>query len=118
MPDIAEARLCITCGAAAPTFDRLVSNWAPGFTGAGGVGAAGSAVAVALNIRAETAPAAAIVADTSSFRVRIMILQFVVGEGLHPKLVSYWWYSSDTCGIYATVTGATAYGDRSLESIQ
>ncbi|MCV7301519.1 mannosyltransferase [Mycobacterium barrassiae] len=31
---------------------------------------------------------------------------------LRPKLRSYWCYSSDTCGVYATVTDATVNGDR------
>ncbi|MCV7154092.1 mannosyltransferase [Mycobacterium pyrenivorans] len=37
--------------------------------------------------------------------------------GLNPKLACYWSYSSDTCGIYATVTDTSADGDRSLESM-
>ena len=31
-------------------------------------------------------------------------------------LVCYWSYSSDTCGIYSTVTDRTAYGYQSLQS--
>ena len=58
--------------------------------------------------RRETAPAAAIMVETSSFPVRCMVLPIVGGERLRPKLASYWSYSSDTCGIYATVTEATA----------
>jgi hypothetical protein len=38
------------------------------------------------------------------------------GEGLRLKLSSYWWDSSDTCGVYATVTDANAYGDPPLKS--
>ena len=43
--------------------------------------------------------------------------QSLDGEGLKPKLASYWCDSSDTCGVYATVTEAKAFGDRSLESV-
>ena len=75
VPDMAVARLCINCGAAAPTVDSWLSSWAPGFTG--GAGGTGSAEAVPLSARAETAPAAAIMVETSSFRVRYMVLPIV-----------------------------------------
>ena len=47
VPDMADARLCISCGAAACTVDSWVSSSAPGFTG--GAGGAGSADAVPLS---------------------------------------------------------------------
>jgi len=67
----------MSCGAALPMLDSWVSSWAPGF-GAGGTGATGSADAVVLSISAvETAPAAAIMVETNSFRVRYMVLPIV-----------------------------------------
>ena len=69
---MAVAMVCISCGAAEPTVDSWLSSWAPGFTG--GAGGAGLAEAVPLSARAETAPAAAIMVETSSFRVRYMVI--------------------------------------------
>jgi hypothetical protein len=77
LPDMADARVDINCGAAAPTVDSWVSSAAPGFGGIGGAGAAGSAAAVALSDSAVTAPAAAIMVDTNNFRVRYMVLPIV-----------------------------------------
>ena len=74
VPDMAFARVCINIGAAEPTVPSWVSSWEPGSTGAGGTG---SAAAVALSDSAETAPAAAIMDETNSFRVRFMVLPIV-----------------------------------------
>src|SRR6478735_323499 len=74
VPDIADARVCISCGAAEPMDPSEVNSWVPGLTGAG---ATGSAAAVPLSASAEAAPAAAIMVETSSFRVRFMVLPIV-----------------------------------------
>ena len=72
VPDMADARLWISIGAAEPTVDSWLRSWLPGFTG--GTGATGSAEAVPLSASAETAPAAAIMVETNSFPVRFMVL--------------------------------------------
>jgi hypothetical protein len=71
---MAVARVCISIGAAEPMVPSELSSWVPGFTGGAGTG---SADAVALSASAEAAPAAAIIVETSSFRVRYMVLPIV-----------------------------------------
>ena len=78
---------------------------------------AGWAAAVPLSATAAvTAPAAAIIVVANSFPVMCMVLPFRLSARLGPKLRSYWCYSSDTCGIYSTVTDAKGIRDRSIES--
>src|SRR6478735_3989703 len=91
-------------------------NGRPGRPGAG-AGAAGWAAAVPLNASAAvTAPAAAIIVVANSFLVLCMVLPIRLLARLRPNVRSYWCYSSDTCGGYATVTDSKGLCDRSIES--
>ena len=102
----------MSCVAAAGLAASCWMNGRPGTPGVG-AGAAGWAAAVALS-----ASAAADGSRGGDHGGREEFSGAVHGSpnrlsaGLRPKLRSYWCDSSDTCGVYATVTDAKANGDR------
>ena len=115
-PDMADAMLCISCGAAACTFDSWVSSCGAGVHRRGRC--AGSAAAVPLSASAvRPRPRRRSWSKQTVSGCGSWFSQSLDGEGLKPKLARYWCDSSDTCGVYATVTEAKAFGDRSLESV-
>jgi hypothetical protein len=71
----------------------------------------GSAAAEALSATAaEHSPAAAIALAANNFAKRDIWIHSLDCRSLKPKVSRCWSYSSDTCGIYATVTGAMGIG--------
>jgi len=111
-----EVRPWMSCVAAAGLVASCCRNGSPGRPGTLGTGggtAAGSAAAVALSPTASaTAPAAPIVLVASIFLVNFMIFPIHSRHACARESSSYWWYSSDTCGGYSTVTDAKGNSDR------